>query len=420
MISPIPANVYLHELDEFISEKYQRTYKGKERKLTHQYEQIKNERAIVQYTIKKLSFKELEQVPLHIGGGIRSRFTGWTKAELIEEDRKLLSKQLETRYCDPLDPDYRRIQYTRYADDFLLGCIGSKEEAIAKMEEIKTFLKETLNLECSEEKTRIAHHSKGVEFLGYHIVTHDLKANANRIRGVEREGTKFNKRVWSNVAIKLLVPEHKFRSFISKKRYGNLNNRSDYQTQHKTELENNSDFDILAQFKNEARGFEIYYKLADNFTRGLSLFHYIAETSLVKTLAAKHKISVAKVYKTYKSDGNITVVNGKYKVAWFKLKQVNRKTKVYGDEDMIYNSIQHYSTTEIVERLRAEECEYCRKTGGYFEVHHIRKIADIKDGKEQWEKVTIARNRKKIVLCVECHDLLHAGKLPDYRHKASA
>ena len=109
MISPIPTNVYLHELDKFISGKYQRTYKGKERKLTHQYEQIKNERAIVQYTIKKLSFKELEQVPLHIGGGIRSRFIGWTKAELIEEDRKLLSKQLETRYYDPLDLDYRRI-----------------------------------------------------------------------------------------------------------------------------------------------------------------------------------------------------------------------------------------------------------------------------------------------------------------------
>ena len=158
------------------------------------------------------------------------------------------------------------------------------------MEEIKTFLKETLNLECSEEKTRIAHHSKGVEFLGYHIVTHDLKANANRMRGVEREGTKFNKRVWSNVAIKLLVPERKFRSFFSKKRYGNLNNRSDYQTQHKTELENNSDFDILAQLKNEARGFEICYKLADKFTCRLSLFHYIAETCLVKTLAAKHKI----------------------------------------------------------------------------------------------------------------------------------
>jgi len=420
VISPILANVYLHELDKFISGLYQRTHKGKERKLTHQYEQIKNERAIVRYTIKKLSLKELEQVPLHIGGGIRSRFIGWTKAELIEEDRKLLGKQLETRYYDPQDPNYRRIQYTRYADDFLLGYIGSKDEAIAIMEEIKTFLKETLNLECSEEKTRIAHHSKGVEFLGYHITTHDLKANANRVRSIEREGTKFNKRVWNNVAIKLFVPEHKVRSFILRKRYGNLNNWSDYQTQHKTELENNSDFEILTQFKNEARGFEIYYKLADNFTRGLSLFHYIAETSLVKTLAAKHKISVAKVYKTYKSDGNITAVNGKYKVAWFKLKQINRKTKVYGDEDIIYNSMQHYSTTEIVERLKAEECEYCSKTGGYFEVHHVRKMADIKEGKEKWEKLMIARNRKKIVLCVECHDLLHAGKLPDYRYKASA
>ncbi|MGK5095043.1 hypothetical protein WDW89_23915, partial [Deltaproteobacteria bacterium TL4] len=39
----------------------------------------------------------------------------------------------------------------------------------------------------------------------------------------------------------------------------------------------------------------------------------------------------------------------------------------------------------------------------------------IKDGKENWQRLMIARRRKTLVLCVECHDLLHRGKLPDWR-----
>ncbi len=57
----------------------------------------------------------------------------------------------------------------------------------------------------------------------------------------------------------------------------------------------------------------------------------------------------------------------------------------------------------------------CGQEDGYFEVHHVRKLSDIKDGKEKWQKLMIARRRKTMVLCVECHDLLHAGKLPSWR-----
>jgi hypothetical protein len=135
------------------------------------------------------------------------------------------------------------------------------------------------------------------------------------------------------------------------------------------------------------------------------------------TLANKHKTTKAKIYQRY-TDGNdkrLTVVNGKYKKDWFKLKDINRSTK--NNEDVIHNHLMHAGRTEIIERLNAEKCQYCGRTDGYFEVHHVRKLADIKEGKELWQKVMIAKNRKKIVLCIECHDLLHAGKLPDYRYK---
>ena len=65
--------------------------------------------------------------------------------------------------------------------------------------------------------------------------------------------------------------------------------------------------------------------------------------------------------------------------------------------------------------MQAHQCEYCETTEGQFEVHHVKKLKDIKDGKAGWQKHMIARNRKTLVLCVQCHKLLHAGKLGDNR-----
>ena len=230
------------------------------------------------------------------------------------------------------------------------------------------------------------------------------------------------RRRWGGESILLLIPESKPRDYIKFRRYGNPNNGSNWEGLHRAELLNSSDYEILTQYNNEVRNFAEHCKIASNFYQRLGLLHYIAQTSLVKTLAHRHKISVSQVYKRYvdSNDKRITIVDGKYRKEWFKLKGINRTAKTKRDVDEIYNPIKHLSRSEITERLNAEECEYFRKTGGYFEVHHVRKMTDIKEGKELWEKVMIARNRKKIILCIECHDLQHAGKLPDFRCKASA
>ena len=107
-------------------------------------------------------------------------YAGYTRTALMEELEVLTKKQLGIRYADPLDKEFRRLQYIRYADDFLLGFVGSKAEAEALMEKVKRFLQGILRLECSEEKTKIVHHSKGVIFLGYHLITRALKADADR------------------------------------------------------------------------------------------------------------------------------------------------------------------------------------------------------------------------------------------------
>ena len=89
------------------------------------------------------------------------------------------------------------------------------------------FLQTTLHLECSEEKTKIVHHTKGVIFLGYQLITHSLKANAGRVKWGEQAGTKIKRRYWNGIGIHLLIPESKVRDFVKQKRYGNPNNGSD-------------------------------------------------------------------------------------------------------------------------------------------------------------------------------------------------
>jgi hypothetical protein len=95
------------------------------------------------------------------------------------------------------------------------------------------------------------------------------------------------------------------------------------------------------------------------------------------------------------------------------------KRPTYKDRalDQQPNAYVYTGRTEIVQRLNAEQCEYCGQSTGYFEVHHVRKLRDIKNGKHPWEKIMIAMQRKTLVLCNECHDLLHRGTLPDWRRR---
>ena len=78
--------------------------------------------------------------------------------------------------------------------------------------------------------------------------------------------------------------------------------------------------------------------------------------------------------------------------------------------------------SELVKRLNYKECEYCGREDLPLESHHVRLLKDLKKkpNKKKWEQVMIARNRKTLVICTECHDLLHAGKLPDKRYQEYA
>ena len=146
---------------------------------------------------------------------------------------------------------------------------------------------------------------------------------------------------------------------------------------------------------------------------------YLGLLSLFKTLASKHKTTIREVTRQLKcKDGYVYsyTLKGKPRVLKvFQLKDLKPKSKAWPYVDQKPVLHKYKARTEILARMQAQCCEYCGQQGGYFEVHHVRKLADIKDGKEPWQRLMSARRRKTLVLCVQCHDLLHAGKLPSWR-----
>lgn len=78
--------------------------------------------------------------------------------------------------------------------------------------------------------------------------------------------------------------------------------------------------------------------------------------------------------------------------------------------DAIPNTVMYSSKTSLMDRLSARQCELCGRTDMDIEMHHVRKLKDLK-GKSYWERFMIARNRKTLALCADCHKNLHNGKL---------
>jgi hypothetical protein len=145
---------------------------------------------------------------------------------------------------------------------------------------------------------------------------------------------------------------------------------------------------------------------------------FIWQGSLFKTLANKHKTSMRKIARQLKTeDGHCVIVqkNQKTRITrLFRLKDWSAPHPANPNVDRLPNTfVLTLCRSELIRRLNAGQCEYCETRQGPFEVHHIRKMKDVAQKKELWQRMMAARYRKTLILCRRCHHLLHDGKLPD-------
>lgn len=394
VVSPILANIYLHELDRWIEAKIKSFNRGKRRKRDPESKAIGWQKCRIRQRIGKC--KE-QSIPYQ---------------EELAQLKELEVKQQSIPSVVTDDPNYRRMRYCRYADDYVIGIIGPKEEAMKVLLEMKEFVSNDLKLTLSDEKTGLSHALQGTQFLGYEIATY---------RSTKRmvvEG--FNKRTLVE-NMQLHIPKEKLKRFCKTKEIGDYER---LETTHRPMLANLDDLEIFATYNAELRGLANYYSLAIGVKHKLTRIQMLYHASLAKTLAYKHKISVSMVYRKYRVEAEKGLSlsypsnKGQRTIRAWRIKELNTKPPVW-DIDVLPNTVMFAkSSNSLITRLNAKTCEYC---GGNdkVEVHHIRKMADIKKGKEPWERYMIRRQRKTLVMCENCHDLLHKGRLPSPKVKAA-
>jgi group II intron reverse transcriptase/maturase len=373
VVSPLLANIYLNELDRFVTTELIPTYtKGDTRKPNPERERLRNR-------ARKAKAKSK---------GDMERYRHWSK------QARLLPSM------DVYDPGYRRLRYVRYADDFLLGLIGTKAEADEIKQRVKTWLSEDLKLELSDEKTLITHASKDrAKFLGYEV-----------------GAMQSDSRPSVNGYIELRIPEAKLTEIENRYKRGP-------KAHHRAELINDSDFDIVAKYGAEFRGLVQYYKLARNIRR-LGKAERTIRLSLLKTLANKHRTTVKGVWHRFRY-AHITEMgtrkglqvrvdrDGKEPlIARFGETPLRRQNHaVLQDEKPLWT--RRVKRTELVQRLLADRCELCGSTEN-VDVHHVRALKDLNPtGRKEVPThvfVMAARKRKTLVVCHPCHTAIHQGR----------
>lgn len=388
IVSPILANIYLDKLDKYVKEYIRHFDMGTKRRPGKESNNLANER---KRTVRKL--KKVKD--------------GTEKAALVARLKAIEQERAAFPNGDEMDESYRRLKYIRYADDFILGVIGSKEEAQRIKEDIKSFLSASLALELSEEKTLITHTGKSAKFLGYEITVTRDNHQRRDVRGCLRR--TYGKRVRLNVSMATLRDKLlEYGAMEIKLRNG----KEVWKPKCRSGLIFNDDLEILDRYNRETVGFCNYYLIANNCVV-LHNFRYIMEYSMYKTFAGKYRSTVRKINKKYRYNKLFTVKyeqKGAIKSRTFYKTSFKRRTTAFnGSCDIEPYSIADVSRTNLTDRLKAEKCELCGATGKLI-MHHVRNLKDLK-GKESWERLMSARKRKTIALCPSCHRLRHLGKV---------
>jgi group II intron reverse transcriptase/maturase len=269
LISPILANIYLHELDTYVEQLIEEFHKGDSRRVNPEYQTIAHRVGRIQKQIRQETDLEV-------------------RSSLIAQKRAENLKMWELPSTDQYDPEYRRLRYCRYADDFLLGVIGSKSEALEIMEKIQYFLHEKLHLKYSEAKTGLKHNSEVIRFLGYDITV----INSEKIVRMIIRGTPTKRRVGKG-HITLYVPQDRLQKFSTERKYGNWETLKPIRRPLLEYLEPDQ---ILLLYNTKLRGLAEYYALANNFSKALwGKVFLLWKGSFLNTLASKYQTTVSKV-----------------------------------------------------------------------------------------------------------------------------
>src|SRR5262245_60247240 len=386
IVSPLFANIYLDRLDRYVEQMVIPGYTwGKVKKLNPEYVYLCKKRSVAKERGDLATYRELGRV---------------------------LAK-MPTQVSH--DPDFRRLKYVRYADDFLLGFIGPKGEAEAIKSCIGNFLRDDLKLEMAPDKTLITHAGTDqARFLGYEITTWE-KREAGTV-----DPTKSHR--GASGGIKLMIPAQVVVGLS-----GLYKEKGRPAPKHGHRFDD--DFSIIATYGSVYRGYVQYYKRAANLG-WFSHLHWAMYWSLLRTLAAIRKTTATAMRRKYTAPHRTRegVVKRVLKATKPRANGGPEYVAVFGEVSLKTDKFapiqdgplqRHWvnTRTELVARLLANTCEVCG-SHDRINVHHIRKLKDLKIRGRRvppvWKQIMASRRRKTLVVCHRCHVAIHRGTLTQW------
>ena len=390
IISPILANIYLDQLDKHMAELKQRFDKGDKRAYNPEYLKMSNRRTVLRKKLERTAAPEEKAYVL-------------AQIQALDEIHKSIPCK------DPMDANFRRLQYVRYADDFIIGIIGSKADAQAVKQEISQFISETLRLELSDEKTLVTKATDRAKFLGFEIRS---TPQSNHTKKTKRGTTARNYSGHVMLEVPTAAIEKKLLELHAMKKEAHDGNEI-WKPTHRGELTGKTDLSILDQYNGEIRGFCNYYAIANNRSK-LHKFRYIMEYSLYKTLACKYRTTKRRIIEKYRIGKDIGVVfkdkAGRERVRLLWKGSLARDPFPLGAEADTIHKLKGIilKRPSLANRIKAGRCEWCGKETAELVMHQVRALKEL-DTRQPWAAFMKKINRKTLVVCQECHDRIHSA-----------
>ena len=390
IISPILANIYLDKFDKYIKEYITKFDKGKKRKDNPIAKQLGHRKAKL---VEKL----------------RNTVDETKRKQLFAKIKEIVKERLKYPAGDEMDDSIKRLKYIRYADDFLIGVIGSKQDCIQIKEDIKQFMADKLKLELSDEKTLITNARKHAKFLGYDVFVR--KSNDTR----RDKNGHLTRSLYHKIVLYVTTETMRKKLFeYDAVKITKQNGKEVWKPIGRSYMRCLDDLEIISQYNSEIMGFYNYYSIANN-SPIIDSFYNIMEYSMYKTYAAKYTTSKKKIIAKYKKNGVFSIpytnkkgheVRREFYDKGFKRKELPNRNW----DDRLPNTVAITGGRNgLITRLNARVYENCGATDN-LEMHHVRKLKDLK-GKSDWEIKMISSNRKTLAVCSVCHHKIHSGKL---------
>lgn len=284
-VSPILANIYLHELDEWLQGRAANFDRGTGRSQRREYRLLHGSYQRALYRARDL--KEAGRTE---------------EAEaLLPEIRRRRALYQKCPPSETHDPNFRRMRFIRYADDFVIGIIGSKAEAREILADLAVFMTERLKLELAPEKTGIAHASEGSRFLGHDIMIITCPDRIVKVRGGLRRS------MLAGVAV-LKWPMERALKFAWERGY--IDNIQDRKVRPRTNLLHLPEEEIIRRYVQELRGVSNYYSRTKNWRHVGNYLHWLCKDSLARTLGQKNRTKRTLTYARYRMGDAFGVQNG--------------------------------------------------------------------------------------------------------------